>query len=136
MSRERRKRFKNELAFLRRRMHPRLVSVIDHGQSAAVSGPFYVMPRYDGSFRDLIRHGIDPSQVIDIVGQMPTGVEAARMLVGAVHRDRRGLIDPEWNRVGHFGAATVGGMFPRLNVKLTAEGVRRARTIQGLTGNV
>lgn len=44
-STDKRRRFKNEIAFLARNKHPNVVSVIDHGVSRGnqVDGPFYVM---------------------------------------------------------------------------------------------
>jgi serine/threonine protein kinase len=87
-SKDKRKRFKNELAFLRKTTHPHLVQVLDHGLSAAKGaiGPFYVMPRYEGSLRDMLQAGIPPSDVANVFGQLLNGVEAAHLL-GAVHRD-------------------------------------------------
>src|SRR4051812_24804392 len=45
---ERRKRFKNEMDFCRKREHPNLMRVIDAGlvEWGGVKTPFYVMPRY------------------------------------------------------------------------------------------
>lgn len=87
-SKDKRKRFKNELAFLHRTTHGNLVPVIDHGVSAVsgAAGPFYIMPRYDGSLRDLLNAGIRVGDAMNIFGQLLNGVEAAHFL-GAVHRD-------------------------------------------------
>lgn len=87
-SKEKRKRFKNELAFLRKTTHANLVPVLDHGISTApsASGPFYVMPRYKGSLRELLQAKLAPPELIRIFGQLLDGVEAAHLL-GAVHRD-------------------------------------------------
>lgn len=87
-SQDKRSRFKNEVAFLARNKHRNIVSVVDHGllKSAGLSGPFYVMPRYDCSLRQLIKEGISPVQVLPIFSQLLDGVEAAH-LQSVVHRD-------------------------------------------------
>lgn len=87
-SKDKRKRFKNEIAFLRKVTNQYLVQVLDHGLSvtSGAAGPFYVMPRYEGSLRDLIKNGIAPNDVIDHFSQLLNGVEAAHLL-GTVHRD-------------------------------------------------
>jgi serine/threonine protein kinase len=87
-SSEKKGRFKNEIAFLARNKHVNIVTVHDHGVANAggIAGPFYVMRRYDGSLRDLLRTGIAPDAVLPLFGQILDGVEAAHLL-GAVHRD-------------------------------------------------
>jgi serine/threonine protein kinase len=61
-SSDKRRRFKNEIAFLARNRHQNIVSVIDHGiaREGKIVEPFYVMPRYDNNLRDLMRKGIQP----------------------------------------------------------------------------
>lgn len=85
---DRRRRFKNEIAFLDRRSHPSLVKVIDHGIATGpeTGGPFYVMRRYDGSLRDPMRAGLQPAEAMRLFSLVLDGVEAAH-LHGAVHRD-------------------------------------------------
>ncbi len=87
-STDKRKRFKNELGFLQKASHPNLVQILDHGVSVTkgATGPFYVMPRYDGSLRDLMAAKIAPDKVLEIFAQLLDGVEAAHLL-GVVHRD-------------------------------------------------
>jgi serine/threonine protein kinase len=87
-STEKKGRFKNEIAFLQRNKHTNIVSVLDHGvaKAGSIIGPFYVMRRYDGSLRDLMRAGIRPEAVMPLFSQILDGVEAAHFL-GAVHRD-------------------------------------------------
>jgi serine/threonine protein kinase len=89
-SRDKRQRFKNETAFLARNKHRNIVTVIDHGlaTSGPARGPFYVMPRFDGNLRDLMRTGPSehPQQIIASFLQILDGVEAAH-LQGAVNRD-------------------------------------------------
>ncbi len=85
---DKRSRFKNEIAFLARNKHSNIVTVIDHGitHGEEVNGPFYVMRRYDGNLRDLMRAGMEPDHVLPLFSQVLDGVEAAH-LQGAVHRD-------------------------------------------------
>ena len=86
---ERRRRFKNELLFGERNQHPNVLTVLDHGSvrlDGGASTPFYVMPLYDSSLRELMRVGISPDTVLQRFGQIIDGVEAAH-LQGIVHRD-------------------------------------------------
>ncbi len=84
---DKRKRFKNEIAFLVRNRHPNIVTVIDHGIShAEIAGPFYVMPRYHSSLRKLIQAAIPQERVLSLFSQVLDGIEAAH-LKGVVHRD-------------------------------------------------
>jgi serine/threonine protein kinase len=85
---DKRRRFRNEMGFLQRNRHPNVVEVFDNGfaQHAALTGPFYVMHRYDGSLRDLIKAGIDPAIALRYFIQVMDGVECAH-LKGVVHRD-------------------------------------------------
>lgn len=87
---DKRKRFKNEISFLSRVKHKNIVNVLDHGvyknEGNGSLQPFYVMPRYSGSLRDLISNGISPNTAFDYFIQLMDGVEAAH-LNGVVHRD-------------------------------------------------
>ena len=87
-SRDKRGRFKNELAFLLRNHHRNIVTVTDHGiiKSQSISGPFYVMRRFDCSLRHLLQGSLDTKQVMHLLAQLLDGVEAAH-LQGVVHRD-------------------------------------------------
>ena len=87
-TKENRKRFKNEVAFLAQNKHANIVTVIDHGvaQAGDIRGPFYVMRRYAGSLRDLMNKKIAPADILRVFSQMLDGVEAAHMK-GAIHRD-------------------------------------------------
>jgi serine/threonine protein kinase len=87
-SRDKRRRFKNEIAFLSRTRHPNIVPVIDHGVSRGQSydGPFYVMTRFAGSVRDLIESKISADDTLPLFGQILDGVEAAH-LNSVIHRD-------------------------------------------------
>jgi serine/threonine protein kinase len=87
-SADKKRRFKNETAFLARNKHPNIVAVIDHGlaHDDSIAGPFYVMHRYDGNLRDLMKRGVPPGNVLSLFAQILDGVEAAH-LQGVVHRD-------------------------------------------------
>jgi serine/threonine protein kinase len=87
-STDKRRRFKNEIAFLSQNKHANIVAVIDHGiaRSGEIDGPFYVMRRYDSNLRDIIKVGIQPDAVLALFLQMLDGVEAAH-LKNVVHRD-------------------------------------------------
>jgi len=87
-STDKRRRFKNEIAFLARNKHPNIVTVMDHGiaRGGEVVGPFYVMARYHGNLRHLMREGIAPDRVLSVFSQILDGVEAAHRQ-GVVHRD-------------------------------------------------
>jgi len=87
-SKEKVKRFKNELQFCLRNQHPHILSIVDHGIfiKGESNSPFYVMPLYDGSLRDLLKAGISHHKVLSYFAQILDGVEAAHMQ-GVVHRD-------------------------------------------------
>ncbi|GAI75838.1 unnamed protein product, partial [marine sediment metagenome] len=87
-TKEKVKRFKNELQFCLRNQHPHILTVVDHGVFIKGEGnsPFYVMPLYDGSLRDLLKAGISPDKVLNYFAQILDGIEAAH-IQGVVHRD-------------------------------------------------
>lgn len=87
-TRERRKRFKNEILFCQRTRHQNIVHVIDHGVSSigAESAPFYVMPLLEGSSRGRLAATQDLSKRLAYFDQILSGVEAAH-LHGVIHRD-------------------------------------------------
>jgi serine/threonine protein kinase len=87
-SRDKRARFKNEIAFLSRNRHPNIVTVFDYGlaNEGSISGPFYVMSRFASNLRTLMTTGISPGSVLSVFGKVLDGVEAAH-LQGVVHRD-------------------------------------------------
>jgi len=107
---DKRRRFKNEIAFLAQNKHINIVTVNDHGVASGgeIVGPFYVMRRYDGSLRDLMRSGIASDNVLGLFFQILDGVEAAH-LQGAVHRD----LKPEnilYNKDSHILAVADFGI--------------------------
>jgi serine/threonine protein kinase len=85
---ERTKRFKNELTFCLRNKHPNIVSVVDHGLSVSgkKASPFYVMPRYAGSLRTLLKSGIPAQKALPYFAHILDGMEAAH-LQKVIHRD-------------------------------------------------
>jgi serine/threonine protein kinase len=112
VSADKKRRFKNEIAFLTRNKHPHIVTVIDHGiaREGDIVGAFYVMHRYHGSLRDLMRARIEPNEVLPLFSQILDGVEAAH-LKGVVHRDLKPeniLYDKDSNSlaIADFGIAS------------------------------
>ncbi len=88
VTKERQKRFKNELSFGLNAKHKNVVTVLDHG-SLDIQGqgiPFYVMPLYSHSLRKTMTTGIAPNEVLPQFAQILDGVEAAH-LSQVVHRD-------------------------------------------------
>src|SRR5574341_1450655 len=55
-TKEKRKRFKNEISFCQSNTHKNIVTVQNHGivQMGGEECPFYVMPCYPGTLRDLM----------------------------------------------------------------------------------
>jgi serine/threonine protein kinase len=87
-STDKKRRFKNETAFLSRNTHKNIVTVLDHGLASEgnIVGPFYVMRRYFCSLREHMRLGIATKDVLSIFAKILDGVEAAH-LQGIAHRD-------------------------------------------------
>ncbi|MGD0707192.1 MAG: serine/threonine-protein kinase [Anaerolineaceae bacterium] len=83
-----RRRFENEIRFCQRASHPNIISIIDSGVlfDNDVAIPYYVMPFYDSSLRNLINNGIKPEIIIRLFSQLLDGMEAAH-LQDIVHRD-------------------------------------------------
>jgi serine/threonine protein kinase len=88
ITREKIKRFKNELNFCQINKHKNILSVYDSGIliNEAKGSPFYVMPLFDGSLRDLLQKGIPVDRVLSYLSQILDGVEAAHMKQ-VIHRD-------------------------------------------------
>jgi len=85
-SSDKKRRFKNEIAFLARNKHANIVTVTDHGvASGSVKGPFYVMRRYSGNLRVLMGK-VGAGEVMKLFSQILDGVEAAH-LQEVTHRD-------------------------------------------------
>ena len=110
-SSDKRARFKNEISFLANNKHRNIMTVIDHGlaRGGDIEGPFYVMPRYPSSLRQLMQEQIASEDVLPLFSQIFDGVEAAHLL-GVVHRDLKPenvLYDPDSGTmvVADFGIA-------------------------------
>ncbi len=82
------KRFKNEVQFCSKHDHKNIIKVVDHGvlPDGNKLAPFYVMPLYTASLRDLLGAKIPHDKVLPYFSQLLDGVEAAH-LYGVTHRD-------------------------------------------------
>lgn len=87
-SKEKLRRFKNELLFGQRNKHDNIITVIDHGvfKDTKKNSPFYVMPYYKASLRSMLTGHINPNKALVYFAQLLDGVEAAH-LQRVVHRD-------------------------------------------------
>ena len=86
---EKAKRFKNEVLFCsKKHQHQNIVTVIEHGvfTEGKRLSPFYVMPLYSSSLKELIATGIPREKVLFYFGQLLDGGEAAH-LQQVTHRD-------------------------------------------------
>ncbi len=108
---EKAKRFKNEVLFCSRNQHPNIITVIEHGVFADGKklSPFYVMPLYTSSLKELITAGIAREKVLFYFGQILDAVEAAH-LQQVTHRDLKPeniLYDEQQDRlmIADFGIA-------------------------------
>lgn len=111
VSREKAKRFKNEINFCSKETHKNIIRVIDSGflTDDKIKRPFYVMPLYRETLRDLINKKITPVDVLPLFAQILDGVEAAHLLK-IWHRDIKPeniLYDPSSNQIviADFGIA-------------------------------
>ncbi len=89
VSKDKRKRFMNELLFCSQCEHPNVVKVKDWGYVLGTDEdklPFYVMPFYEDTLRDPIKLGVPHDKVLPYFLQILDGVEAAH-LPGHWHRD-------------------------------------------------
>ncbi len=87
-TREKMKRFKNEVEFCSRNRHSNIIEVLGSGNvvDGKKQSPFYVMPLYASSLRTLLEAGISPERVLYYFSQLLDGVEAAH-LQKVIHRD-------------------------------------------------
>ena len=85
---EKRKRFKNEILFCERSVHPNVITVVGYGMVTlkGKESPFYVMPFYPTTLREVMKKGIHPEDAIRFFTQILDGVEAAH-LKSVWHRD-------------------------------------------------
>ena len=110
-TKERLRRFQNELLFSLKNQHPNIITVVDYGvfRDGKKTSPFYVMPLYAGSLRKLLLSRIPPDKVLVYFSQLLDGMEAAH-LFRVVHRDLKPenvLYDEAKNRLlsADFGIA-------------------------------
>jgi len=113
-TRDKLKRFENELQFCSRNAHKNIITVKDHGSTVVgeKKAPFYVMPLYGDTLRKLMDRGIPGENLLPYFAQVLDGVEAAH-LKGVWHRDLKPenilfepstetLVVADWG-VAHFG---------------------------------
>jgi Protein kinase domain len=101
---DKRRRFRNELAFLRGNKHKNILTVLDDGlvDWEGSRTPFYVMPLYPATLRMVMQNGIPTDQMLPIFSRILDGVEAAH-LSRIIHRD----LKPENVLVGEKNACVV-----------------------------
>ena len=104
-------RFKNELNFLLKNTHPNILSVVDYGFLiiAKEKIPFYVMPHYPTTLRNLIISGLSPERSFEYFLKILDGIEEAHRR-SIWHRDIKPeniLVDPSKSRIviADFGIA-------------------------------
>jgi serine/threonine protein kinase len=85
---ERRKRLRNEINFCRIERHKNVVLIIDEGHyfDGQDKHPFYVMPLYDTTLRNLLNGALTQDVKLRVFSDILDGVEAAHMQ-GVIHRD-------------------------------------------------
>lgn len=88
LSKEKLKRFKNELSFCKKQEHKNIIKVLDDGYCTFGNKkcPFYVMPYYTTNLRQVINKQIPAEHILPIFSQILDGVEAAH-LQNIWHRD-------------------------------------------------
>jgi len=68
VTKDRLKRFKNEVLFCQQNNHKNVLKIIDDGPylQGDKPVPFYVMPLYDSSLRDLLNTGIKTDRILTL----------------------------------------------------------------------
>lgn len=109
-SRDKLKRFKNELAFCQNNDHPNIIEIFDSGAWKQDSADivFYVMPFYQHTLRDKMNRNLTPEESISIFLQLLSALEFAHGKK-VYHRDVKPeniLIDGHGNTIlADFGIA-------------------------------
>jgi serine/threonine protein kinase len=85
ISRQKLKRFQNEIQFCLQPRSEHIIQVLDHGPTDD-GAAFYVMPFYASTLRGLIEKHIQQDELLPLFGQILNSVEAAHLL-GVCHRD-------------------------------------------------
>jgi serine/threonine protein kinase len=111
LSREKRRRFKNELSFCARGLHQNIIEVLDWGFVATdpENSPFFVMHRFPATLRELMKAGIHHDQVLGWFDKILDGIAAAHAS-NVWHRDLKPeniLCDPAHGTlaIADFGIA-------------------------------
>lgn len=109
-SKDKLKRFRNEIAFCSNNRHPNIVPVLDSGTytSDSVDLVFYVMPFYPQTLRALINSGIIGERALALFSEIADGLKFAHQK-GVWHRDIKPeniLIDGQGHAIiADFGIA-------------------------------
>ena len=109
-SKEKLKRFRNEIAFCSNNRHPHIVPVIDSGTytSGSEDVVFYIMPLYPRTLRDLINSGVSGDKALVLFSEIADGLKYAHGK-NVWHRDIKPeniLIDSQGHAViADFGIA-------------------------------
>ena len=85
LSKQKLKRFQNELMFGVKEDHPNLIKVLDFGRTED-GAPFYIMPLANSTLREMMKAGIPDEQKMELFAGILDGIEAAH-LKGVFHRD-------------------------------------------------
>jgi len=85
---QRNRRFRNEINFCAKQSHSNIIRVIDSGAAEwdGTKVPFYVMPYYPATLRNLLDRKIPPTLILPLFAQILDGIEAAHLLK-VTHRD-------------------------------------------------
>lgn len=88
ISKEKLKRYRNEINFCRKNSNKHVIEIIDNGIKN-INGTdymFYIMPKYDCDFRTLMKDGIDTSNILMYFNQILEGIKYIHNRDG-FHRD-------------------------------------------------
>lgn len=108
ISREKLKRFKNEINFCQKYHNENIIEIIDNGFYSDIDGEyiFYVMPLCECSLRSQMKRGLSPEQAVKAFSDICRGLKFAHSK-GCIHRD----IKPEnilFNGNGNYIIADFG----------------------------